>query len=318
MTSLTVQLREGETELSAETYLIKRYGMSKSQWKRIKHNDSFRYNGRFVNAKHCVVHPGDTLAFESERTPDPNAFPVTPEHIPLDIRYEDRWLLAVNKPAGMIVHPLYVTPRGTLANAILGYYEEKGLTHRFHPLHRLDRDTTGLVLIAKEPELQHMLTKNGITKLFHRDYLAIACGKLPKCEDWIDLPIGKAPDSHIVQIILPEEKGGKAARTHYEVLAEAQATEEHPALSLVRLQLATGRTHQIRVHLAALGCPILGDDLYGEASSLIARQALHAFRLTFQHPITKEDVEILAPPPEDFFRILPKAFRNVLADFEGF
>ena len=310
MMHLTIQLGEGETELPAETYLIKRYGMSKSQWKRIKHNGSFRYNGARVNAKHTIVHTGDVLTFESERQKPPGAFPMIPEKIPLDIRYEDDWLLAVNKPAGMLVHPLHHTPHGTLANGVLGYYQAKGLTHHFHSLHRLDRDTTGLVLIAKEPELQHMLTKNGIQKLFHRTYLAIACGKLPAREGWIDRPIGGVPWSIVEQRILPESEGGKPARTHYEVLGEAEADGQ--PLSYVRLWLETGRTHQIRVHLSSLGCPLLGDDLYGTPSPLIGRQALHAAELTFCHPITKQDIRITAPPPEDFQQILAKFFKKVI------
>ena len=304
MTRVVVQLQDGETELPAEVYLLKRYGISKSQWKRVKHTGDFHCNGLPAHGKHTIVHTGDVLTFESEKPPNPAKFPVLPEHTALDIRYEDDDLLAINKPADMLVHPLYVHPSGTLANYILGYYEEKHLPYRFHPLHRLDRDTTGLVLIAKRPELQHMLTKHGTIKLFHREYLAIACGKLPARESWIDAPLGRKPASTVEQAIVPEEAGGKPARTHYTVIASCDATEAHPALSLVRLALETGRTHQIRVHLASLGCPLLGDDLYGDASPLIGRQALHAERLTFQHPITKQDIVITAPPPSDFQRIL--------------
>ena len=299
MTRLLVTLRDGEAELPAETYLIKRYGMSKSQWKRIKHSGTFQYNGACVNAKHTRVHTGDVLSFESEKPPNPAKFPVEPEDIPLDICYEDDVLLAVNKPADMLVHPIYVHPSGTLANAILGYYKKTGQPHRFHPLHRLDRETTGLVLIAKRPELQHMLTKKGTIKLFHRTYLAIACGTLPEKAGCIDTPLGRKPGSTVEQTIIPVEDGGKPAR------AQCPAAGTHPALSLVRLQLETGRTHQIRVHLASLGCPLLGDSLYGDASPLIARQALHAARLTFCHPLTGEDIVITAPPPDDFLRILP-------------
>ena len=304
MTRVVVQLNGGETELRAETYLIQRYGISKSQWKRVKHTGDFRCNGAPAHGKHTIVHTGDVLTFTTEKPPNPAKFPVVPEHVPLDIRYEDDDLLAINKPIGMLVHPLYVHPNGTLANAILGYYEENGLPYRFHPLHRLDRDTTGLVLIAKRPELQHMLTKNGTIKLFHRGYLAIACGKLPERDAWIDAPLGRKPGSTVEQAVVPVEAGGKPARTHYVVVDECAASEAHPALSLVRLELETGRTHQIRVHLASLGCPLLGDDLYGAASPLIARQALHAERLTFCHPITKEDIVITAPPPADFQRVL--------------
>ena len=125
MTRVVVQLREGETELSAETYLLHRYGISKSQWKRVKHTGDFHCNGAPAHGKHTRVHTGDVLTFTTEKPPNPAKFPVVPEHVPLDIRYEDDDLLAVNKPTGMLVHPLYVHPNGTLANAILGYYEER-------------------------------------------------------------------------------------------------------------------------------------------------------------------------------------------------
>ena len=298
MTRLSVKLPASLAEMPARAYLTKVYGLSNSEWKRLKHTGDFRQNGTPVNLTRCMVKHGDVLTFESEKPVNPAARPIAPENLPLDIRYEDDVLLAINKPAPMLVHPLAHEPHGTLANAVLGYYARTGEAHHFHPLHRLDRATTGLVLIAKRPELQHMLTKGG-KKLFHRAYLAIACGTLPEKSGWIDLPLGRKPGSHIEQCVLPKEKGGKAAQTHYKVLAE---TSPAPGkiFSLLRLTLATGRTHQIRVHLAALGAPLLGDTLYGAPSPLIARQALHAYELSFRHPLTGEEIRVTAPPPADF------------------
>ena len=301
MTRLIVKLPAGCTELPARAYLIRHYGISNSQWKRLKHTGDFRKNGLSANATHTMVQNGDILTFESEKPRNPDAFPIEPQGLPLDIRYEDNFLIAVNKPAGQLVHPLTVEPKGTLANAVLGYYQRRGETHHFHPLHRLDRQTTGLVLIAKEPQIQHMLTKNG-EKRFHRFYLAVACGTLPTVEGTIDKPIGRSDGSFIRQEVRAPEDGGKAARTHYRVLATSGG------LSLVRLALDTGRTHQIRVHLASLGCPLLGDDLYGTPDARIARQALHAAQLSFRHPITHADCCINAPLPPDMQAIITSSF----------
>ena len=157
------------------------------------------------------------------------------------------------------------------------------------------------MLIAKEPQIQHMLTKNG-EKRFHRFYLAVACGTLPTVEGTIDKPIGRSDGSFIRQEVRAPEDGGKAARTHYCVLATSGG------LSLVRLALDTGRTHQIRVHLASLGCPLLGDDLYGTPDARIARQALHAAQLSFRHPITHADCCINAPLPPDMQAIITSSF----------
>ena len=144
MTRLIVKLPAGCTELPARAYLIRHYGISNSQWKRLKHTGDFRKNGLSANATHTMVQNGDILTFESEKPRNPDAYPIEPQDLPLDIRYEDNFLIAVNKPAGQLVHPLTAEPKGTLANAILGYYQRRGETHHFHPLHRLDRQTTGL------------------------------------------------------------------------------------------------------------------------------------------------------------------------------
>ena len=301
MTRLVVKLPADCAELPARAYLIRHYGISNSQWKRLKHTGDFRKNGFSANATHTMVQNGDILPFESEKPPRPDAFPIEPQDLPIDIRYEDDFLLAVNKPAGQLVHPLTVEPTGTLANAVLGYYRRKGEAHHFHPLHRLDRQTTGLVLIAKEPQIQHMLTKSG-EKRFHRIYLAIARGTLPQPAGIIDKPLGRSDGSFIRQEVRATSAGGKEARTRYEVLAA------RGDLSLVRLALETGRTHQIRVHLASLGCPLLGDDLYGTSDARIARQALHAAQLSFRHPITHADCRINAPLPPDMQTIITSSF----------
>ena len=286
---LEYRIDERADELSVRSFL-KRQGLSTHLWRRLKHQGSLFINGEPVTrATLAVLRAGDHLRCEI-----PESSAIEPQDIPLDVRYEDDQLLVINKPAQMLVHPIAKEQLGTLANAVAYYYETKKEPCVFHPTHRLDRNTTGLVLIAKQPHIQSLLTGNEGPR-FHRTYLAIAQGHFPEAEGVIDLPLRRKPTSFIEQEAHPE---GKPAVTQYRVLAK---TEE---VSLVELRPVTGRTHQLRVHLAAVGHPILGDDLYGEPSPLIARQALHACRLDLVHPVTQEPMTVEAPPPDDFISVL--------------
>lgn len=292
--SQQITLPAGES-MPVRRYLQSRLGISNSMWRRIKNTGNFILNGEPVNATRSVLKDGDRIAFSMEKRPST----IEPEDIPLDIRYEDDWLMVVNKPAKMLVHPIAKEQHGTLGNAVLGYYQRRHLPYAFHPVHRLDRNTTGLVLIAKAPQIQFQLSskRNQGIKPLHRDYLAIACGEWEPAAGTIDRPIGREDGSFIRQCVRSDEKG-RPAVTHYRVIGAADG------LSLLELRLETGRTHQIRVHLASIGHPILGDDLYGSPSPAIDRQALHAWRLRFEHPITGEPVEVMAPPPPDMAALL--------------
>ncbi|MBP5200043.1 MAG: RluA family pseudouridine synthase [Schwartzia sp.] len=285
---LEYRIDERTDSVSVRSFL-KRQGLSTHLWRRLKHQGSLFINGEVISrATLATLRTGDLLRCEI-----PEVSAIEPQNIPLDVRYEDAYLLVVNKPAHMLVHPIAKEQHGTLANAVAYYYETKKEPCVFHPTHRLDRNTTGLVLIAKQPHIQSLLTDaNG--PRFHRTYLAIAHGQFVEKEGAIDLPLQRKPTSFIEQ---EAHADGKPALTRYRVLAETDAA------SLVELRPATGRTHQLRVHLAAVGHPILGDDLYGERSPLIDRQALHAFRLDLIHPVTQETLSINAPPPEDFLRV---------------
>ena len=285
---LEYRIDERTDSVSVRSFL-KRQGLSTHLWRRLKHQGSLFINGEVIScATLATLRTGDLLRCEI-----PEVSAIEPQNIPLDVRYEDAYLLVVNKPAHMLVHPIAKEQHGTLANAVAYYYETKKEPCVFHPTHRLDRNTTGLVLISKQPHIQSLLTDaNG--PRFHRTYLAIAHGQFAEKEGGIDLPLRRKPTSFIEQ---EAHADGKPALTRYRVLAETGAT------SLVELRPATGRTHQLRVHLAAVGHPILGDDLYGEKSPLIDRQALHAFRLDLVHPVTQETLSINAPPPEDFLRV---------------
>ena len=286
---LEYKIDERAEEISVRSFL-KRQGLSTHLWRRLKHQGSLTVNGQPVlRATLAKLRGGDVLRCEI-----PESTAIEPEELPLDIRYEDENLLIVNKPAQMIVHPVAKEQHGTLANAVAYYYETKKEPCVFHPTHRLDRNTTGLVLIAKQPHIQSLLTdKDGLR--FHRTYLAIAHGHFIDGEGTIDFPIRRKPGSFIEQ---ETHEAGRSAITCYRVLAEEEA------VSLVELQPVTGRTHQLRVHLAAVGHPILGDDLYGEPSPLIARQALHAYRLELVHPVTRLPLTVEATLPEDFLHVM--------------
>ncbi len=288
MTNIKVTLDSALTSMPVKAFLKAQQGISHTIWKRIKNSGTFAINGELCKATLAKVKTGDIITYNILRPSD-----IIPEDIPLDVRYEDEWLLIVNKPAGQLVHPVPQENHGTLGNAILHWYAVHGEEHAFHPVHRLDRDTSGLVLIAKEPQLQYLLSPKG-EKNFTRQYLAVIKGTLSPAEGTVDAPIARALPSIILRKISPE---GKPAITHYRTI------KNNGEFSLLELTLETGRTHQIRVHMAHLGHPLLGDDLYGGNMDFIQRQALHAFRLSFRHPMTGENLVITAQPPADFLRI---------------
>jgi 23S rRNA pseudouridine1911/1915/1917 synthase len=287
MTRIEVKL-DALTPMPVRAFLKAHQGISNTIWKRIKNSGTFAINGTICNATQANVKNGDIITYDILRPTD-----ITPEDLPLDIRYEDEWLLIINKPAGQLVHPTTKESSGTVGNALMHYFAAKGEAHAFHPVHRLDRDTSGLLLVAKEPQIQYQLSPKGC-KNFQREYQAIIQGELTPAAGLIDAPIARALPSIILRKVSPE---GQCARTHY------RTVKTNGELSLIELQLETGRTHQIRVHMAHLGHPLLGDDLYGGNMDFIQRQALHAFRLSFKHPMTGEKLVITAPPPADFLRI---------------
>lgn len=236
-----------------------------------------------------IVHPGDTITVNWQQD-----CTIIPTQLPLTICYEDEYMLILDKPAGMLVHPTTSEHVTTLANAVMHYFHTQQLPYNFHPVHRLDRNTSGLVLIAKLPHIQHLLSYNDV-KSINRQYLALATGTLKPAEGIIDAPIARHPDSIIQRIV---HDSGQHATTCYKVLKNLNNA------SLIELTLLTGRTHQIRVHLSHIGHPLLGDDLYGGSRELIQRQALHAARLSFPHPVSGNIIDVCSPLPTDLLELV--------------
>lgn len=224
---------------------------------------------------------------------------ILPVSMPLSICYEDEDILAVNKPAQMPVHPSLNHYDHTLANAVCGYYNDQEIPYTFRCVNRLDRDTTGLTLIAKHMLSSAILSTAAARREISREYIAIASGKTPE-SGTIDAPIGRVAGSTIKRQI--DFENGERAITHYRRLAY------HDGLSLLSLHLETGRTHQIRVHLKSIGHPLIGDFLYNPTDTTIKRQALHSYRLTFSHPITGESFVLTAPLPDDMHCLFSRFF----------
>ena len=255
--------------------------MSTGLMNRLKWGDAIRVNGRAQHTDYPVK-PGDviTVALEEE-TPE---YPA--EEGPLTILFEDDWLLAVDKPAGLLIHPSRAKNTGTLANFVAGYYQKTGQKSAFHPLTRLDRDTFGIVLLAKNSHIHALLQQEKPRKTYH----ALVFGEPLEDAGTVNAPIARCPLPSLLRKIDPE---GKPCATQYRVLERLG--------DVCRLELCpiTGRTHQLRLHCAYLGCPILGDPQYGteESSAYSARlgiqtQLLWAKRLEFTHPITGEHMAL--------------------------
>ena len=231
---------------------------------------------------------------------------IPPVDLPLSIIYEDEDILIVNKPANMPIHPSMNNYENTLGNAVAYYYMKKGEPFLYRCINRLDRDTTGLTILAKHYLSCGILYDEMESREIKRTYYAIVENRTVFDAPYahrllqtgtIDLPLGRRPDSAIERMV--DIKNGDKAITHYRVLAT------NDGLSLLELQLDTGRTHQIRVHTQAIGHPLIGDFLYNSKDTHMKRQALHAGKLSFRHPITKETLSFTAPVPQDMQVFFP-------------
>ena len=284
---------DGEGQVKLLKILKQDLKLSTRLINRLKHQ-----SGILVNGVPCrtidPVKPGDKVSIRLLETAGGG---LVPEDLRLDVLYEDDWFLAVNKPAGIAVHPSANHPSGTLANAVQFYYLKNGLDiKKVRPVNRLDRGTSGVTLFAKHSHAQDRVIDLMNQNHVYKEYWGVVEGHFSPESGTIDLPIQRKPGSIIERQVHPL---GEKSVTHYKTLRSFNTS------SLVRFVLETGRTHQIRVHCKACGHPLLGDWLYSEKkTSLIDRQALHSRTLRFEHPGSGITVEITAPVPEDFNALL--------------
>jgi 23S rRNA pseudouridine1911/1915/1917 synthase len=310
---LVAKLRVEGTRL--DQYLVSLFpDYSRSVVQRVIDAGGVLVNDTPAKASYRVRHGDRIRIWPPEPTHD---LPV-PENIPLDVLYEDEYLAVINKPADMVVHPAKGHWSGTLVNALQYRFSNLSqLNGDYRPgiVHRLDRDTSGVILVAKDEFAHRELSDQFERRKVFKEYVAITAGVLDRDSDYIEGRIGHHPSDRVKMIVTDEEEVGKEACSYYEVI------ERFRGFTFCRINPRTGRTHQIRVHLASVGCPVLADKVYGgrdclklsdlvqglepEADEILFhRQALHASRLRIQHPQSKRIIEAEAPLPPDFVKTL--------------
>ena len=274
-------------------------GLTRSAAQRLLEEGAVTLNGAPAR-KNTRTAPGDAVALS---LPDPVEVDIRPQNIPLDVVYEDSDVIVVNKPKGLVVHPAPGHPDGTLVNALLHHCGDSlsGIGGELRPgiVHRIDRDTSGLIIAAKNDAAHLALAAQLADHTLARTYECLAVGNFRQDSGTVDAPIGRSRSDRKKMAVVAE---GRPAVTHWEVLAR------YPGVTHLRCRLETGRTHQIRVHLAYIGHPILGDTVYGNRKPVpgLTGQCLHATGLRFLHPRTGCPVELTCPRPEEFERMLTK------------
>ena len=290
---LTYHITEQDASQSIEQYLKTR-GYSSQCIKELKKmQESILIDGRWEYVRY-ILQPGDTLTVHVQETDVSEKIP--PVEMALDIVYEDEDIMVINKPADMPIHPSLNNYYNSLANGLAWYFEKQNKPFIFRCVNRLDRDTSGLTIIAKHMLSSGILSSMVAERSIHREYQAIVRGKVIPEAGTIDAPIARVADS-IIERTVDYEKGDWAV-THYETIAYKNGH------SLLSIHLETGRTHQIRVHMKHIGFPLIGDHLYNPDMEHMTRQALHSYRLQFTHPITGEAMDFVAPLPEDMQNVL--------------
>lgn len=304
---MTLSVREEDHGMRLDSYLAAAADMSRSAAVRLIEGKEVLLNGLPADKK-ARVSTGDEVTYE---IPAPRESEVAAEDIPLSVLYEDDDLLVIDKPSGMVVHPAAGNEDGTLVNALLHHCGDSlsGIGGELRPgiVHRIDKDTSGLIAVAKNDAAHRSLAAQLEDHSMHRVYHALVNGGFREDEGTVDLPIGRHPKDRKKMAVLREGQGNaRRAVTHYKVLSR------FGSVTYLSLRLETGRTHQIRVHMAAKGHPLLGDTVYGggntpfekKHASLFSGQCLHAKELTFVHPRTGERMTVVSELPPDFVRLL--------------
>lgn len=279
-------------DISVKHALKSYFNISKRLTLKLKKTKQIYCNSNPIGVNE-ILHKNDTLkvviSFEEESEN------IVPVKMDLDILYEDEAMLVINKPPYMPVHPSINHYEDSLSNGVKYYFDKLNLRTKIRPVVRLDKNTSGIVIFAKNEYIQECLINQMKHDVFKKEYLAILDGKLDKSFIEVEANIEREKDSIITRCV---KESGAYAKTVFEV------TKEFNNYTLVKCTLFTGRTHQIRVHAKYIGHPVVGDDLYGRSSSLISRQALHAYKVKFVHPITKEIIEIKCDLPDDIKKMI--------------
>lgn len=291
---------EQEHGLRLDTALVQLVTeFSRSYLQQLIERGAARLNGLVIVKAATRIKAGDKLSIELHATPQSQAF--KPEFIEFEVVYEDEYLLVINKPAGLVVHPAPGNWTGTLLNGLLERDSEAKLLPRAGIVHRLDKDTSGLMVVARTRLTMDALVKKIADRDVHRQYLALAHKKWTESKNLdVSEPIGRDPRNRLrMAVISLDKQAGKTAKTSFMLLQNCEQG------CLIQCRLHTGRTHQIRVHMAFLGHPLVSDAVYeGPAAAGMKRQALHAERLEFEHPITGKKLKFVASPPADFIQAL--------------
>lgn len=313
-----------EIGLRLDHFLVRRLpeSMSRSMIQRAIEEERVKVNGHPAKAKYKLKLGDAVAAVFSQLGAQGGSVHLTPANIPVQIIYEDEWLLVVNKPAGLVTHPAPGHWDGTLVNALVWHFAEAKQLARAGIVHRLDKDTSGLLLVAKTEEAHIHLARQLKARDIHRRYLAVVEGHVALDRGTVNVPVGRHATNRKVMTV--RHLGGRSAVTHYQVVSRLEVPAAKPKKpsddgferllfpsTLLDISLDTGRTHQIRVHMAHLGHPVVGDLTYGNHPESywrlmgIERHFLHAFALTFQHPASRKTVSLTAPVPAAIARWLP-------------
>ena len=296
---LIIDVPDEETGERIDSFLSGKTDFTRTRIQQLIKDRNITVNGKPTKSSY-KIEENDEIIIE---VPEVETTEIKPENIKIDIVYEDSDIAVINKQAGLVVHPAHGHYSGTLVNAILYHIKDlSGINGEIRPgiVHRLDKDTSGLIVIAKNDKVHTALTEMFQEKKIRKTYLAILKGKLNKSEGKIVTQIGRDKNDRKKMTVIDDITKGKNAITNYRVISQ------NNLFTLVKVNIETGRTHQIRVHMRYLGYPILGDSVYGRKDNE-KRQMLHAYKLEFIHPVTGRQMEFIGEIPEDFQKALKKS-----------
>ena len=290
-------LEADETGKRLDAYLAENTELTRTRIQQLIKEENIKVNDKKTKSSY-KIEMGDTIKVF---IPEKKEIDLVPQNISINILYEDNDIAVIDKKAGLVIHPSYGHESGTLVNAIMFHINDlSGINGEIRPgiVHRLDKDTSGLIIIAKNDKAHNKLSEMFKNKEINKTYLAIVKGSLGRDKGSLETQMGRDPKDRKKMSVL--KTGGKTAITNYEVL------DKNDKFSLVRVNIETGRTHQIRVHMKYLGYPILGDSVYGKESKSVKRQMLHAYKLEFIHPVTGKEMIIKSEIPKDFSEVLER------------